>query len=309
MKDITHKSSTLRKATASAVVSVSESSTITAIKEGTVPKGDVLTVARTAGLMGVKRTSDNIPDCHPIPVEDITIDFSINPAFRTITITVSAATLYRTGIEVEVMHGASITSVTLYDLLKPIDDSVTIESIELLNKTGGSGSFHDAPARSLTATVIVASDSIAQGKKHDKAGKAVIDKLKSCDIDVVQYKVLPDEKDQIQSLGQERAEQGDDIVIVTGGTGLSPRDVTPEALSPLIDTPLPGVEEAIRQYGLQRTPYAMLSRGVAGLHNATLLLGLPGSTNGARESMEALFPFILHGFRILTGRKHHLSNK
>jgi len=116
--------------------------------------------------------------------------------------------------------------------------------------------------------------------------------------------VIPDDSQQIQSLAKNSSKAGIDLLIFTGGTGLSPRDVTPESLESILERRVPGIEEAIRNYGQQRTPYAMLSRSVAGLIGNTLVLGLPGSTKGAVESMDAVFPAILHIFKVMEGSRH-----
>jgi len=301
MIDITHKHSTLRKAIAQAVVRVSSQETIDAIVNKTVPKGDVLEMAKVAGLFAVKRTSDMIPDCHPMPVEQTSINYEIEGL--DVKVILTAKTIYRTGVEVEAMHGASVVALTMYDMLKPIDKGVEISNIKLLEKKGGKSSFKKVD-KLLTAAVIVCSDTISAGKKEDKAGKAIITKLESSGVKVVEYSVIPDEFDIIQKKALNFTDEGIDMVIFTGGTGLSPRDVTPEALRPLIQREIPGVEEYIRHYGQDRTPYSMLSRSVAGLREDTLFLALPGSTNGAKESMEALFPSILHLFRVIEGARH-----
>lgn len=135
MVDITQKNSTHRTAIAQAVVKVSSKETIKAIQEKTVPKGDVFSMSRAAGFLGVKKTADLLPDCHPLPVEHCAIAYEINGLDITVKITVK--TFYKTGVEVEAMHGASVVALNMYDMLKPIDKGVEIHHIKLLKKTGG----------------------------------------------------------------------------------------------------------------------------------------------------------------------------
>jgi molybdenum cofactor biosynthesis protein MoaC len=302
MVDITHKSNTLRIATAQAVVKVSKPETIAAIETGTVPKGDVFAMSKAAGLLGVKKTPDLLPDCHPLPIEYTGIDYEINGLEITILCTVK--TIYKTGVEVEAMHGASVVALNMYDMLKPIDKGVEIHHIKLLKKQGGKSDFKDRFRKDLKAAVIVCSDTISAGEKEDHAGKAIMEKLEACGLTIADYTIIPDEKDIIQKNAKHYVKQGIDLIVFTGGTGLSLRDVTPEALSEIIDRRIPGIEEAIRSYGQERTPYSMLSRSVAGSMNDSLVLALPGSTKGAKESMDAIFPSALHIFRILKGIRH-----
>lgn len=299
MVDITHKSPTLRKAIAQAIVKVSSEETISAIVNKTVPKGDVYEMAKVAGLFAAKRTADMIPDCHPLPIEYTSISYEIKGL--EVYVFAEIHTIYKTGVEVEAMHAASVVALTMYDMLKPIDKNISIEQIKLVEKKGGKTDFAKGFDKRLTAAVIVCSDSISAGEKEDKAGKVITGKLERFSVEIADYLVIPDDKEEIQTKLKHHTDQNTDIVIFTGGTGLSPRDNTPEAIRPLIEREVPGIEEAIRSYGQARMPYAMLSRSVAGLIGNTLVLALPGSTKGAEESMDAIFPAVLHIFKVLEG--------
>lgn len=297
MVDITHKYNTLREATAQAIVKTSSPETIDSIKNDQVPKGNVFEMAKTAGMLGVKKTPDLLPDCHPIPIEYTGVDYTIEGLDIHISMTVK--TIYKTGVEVEAMHGASVVALTMYDMLKPIDKNVEISTIKLLKKTGGKSSFKPS-AGGLTAHIVVCSDSVSAGEKEDTAGKLIVEKMESLHISST-YAVIPDQAGEIK---KHLKKQSADLLIYTGGTGVGPRDITPDTIRPFLDTTLHGVEEQMRRYGQERTPYAMLSRSVAGIKNGKVVLAFPGSSKAVAECMNAVFPSLLHIFDILKGQRH-----
>lgn len=301
MVNITHKNATLRKAIAQAVLQVSSEQTIAAIREKRIPKGDVFEFSRAAGLLAVKKTSDVIPDCHPLPVEYTAIRHTIEGL--TIVIEVEVHCIYRTGVEVEAMHGAAITALTMYDMLKPIDKAVAIGSIRLLSKQGGK-SGNKVNAQDIKTAVLVCSDTVSAGESADVSGPLAEQRLKELGLDVMLREALPDEADRIQARVRALVTAGTDLIVLSGGTGVSPRDKTPEAIAPLIDTPLEGVMETLRRYGQERMPFAMLSRGVAGFSGNSLIITLPGSPAAVQEAMDALFPQVLHVFKVRKGERH-----
>lgn len=301
MVNITHKHNSLRKAIAQAVVKVGAQDTIDAVLNNKVPKGNVFEMSKTAGLFAAKKTSDMIPDCHPLPIEYTSINFEVKDL--EIIITSEIHTIYKTGVEVEAMHSASVVALTLYDMLKPIDKNIEIQHIKLIEKKGGKSDIKDS-SEGVVASVIVCSDSIFAGKKEDKAGKAIIKHLDQYKIPVLDYTIIPDEVEDIQSEIKKGIAQQANLILITGGTGLSKRDITPEALRPLLDREIPGIAEHIRAYGQDRTPYSMLSRSVVGTIGEVLVIALPGSTKGASESMDAIFPAVLHIYKIFKGGKH-----
>jgi molybdenum cofactor biosynthesis protein MoaC len=302
MVNITNKINTLRTAVAVATIAVSDPATIEAVQKRKIPKGDVFEFSRAAGLLAIKQTSNVIPDCHPLPVEFAAISHAIDGL--KIIITVEVHTIYKTGVEVEAMHGAAITALTIYDMLKPVDKGVEISNIKLVSKHGGKTDLEKKNTITPKTAVIVCSDSVVNGKKIDSSGKKIIEKLGKYGIVVEAYEIVADDIDAIQNKLKQLTGNNFQMVLFTGGTGLSPRDVTPEAIQPMLDREIPGIMEAARNYGQQRTPYAMLSRGIAGFIGDTIVITLPGSTKAVTETMDAIFPYVLHLFNVKEGISH-----
>jgi len=300
-RDTSSKPNSLRSARASAILKVSPS-TVEAIRSGKTPKADPLSVAKVAAIQSAKQTGTLIPYCHPLPLTYIGVEIELRADEIVATSDVKA--VWNTGVEMEALVAATTAAVTLYDMLKAIDDEMEITSVRLMEKKGGKSSFQESGS-GLKAAVIVLSDSVSKGTTEDRSGKLILQRLQDYQIHVPQFKVMPDDAAALQGELRKLADSGEvDLIITSGGTGLGPRDITPEATQSVIDRRLDGIEEALRRFGQDRTRTAMLSRGVAGVRGSTIIVNLPGSPAGVEDGFNVLFPAILHAFRIMKGARH-----
>ncbi|MEW6439536.1 MAG: MogA/MoaB family molybdenum cofactor biosynthesis protein [bacterium] len=152
------------------------------------------------------------------------------------------------------------------------------------------------------AGVLTVSDKGSKGEREDRSGEAIRRMLARLEAEIVRYAIVPDEIPAIRETLRKWADQDRlDLIVTTGGTGFSPRDVTPEATAEVIERPTPGLSEAIRAEGWKKTPHAILSRGAAGIRGRTLIVNLPGSQRAVEESLEVLLPALRHGIEILRG--------
>lgn len=156
-----------------------------------------------------------------------------------------------------------------------------------------------------SARVITVSDGVSAQTREDESGRALVRILKNAGFEVVEPVVVPDDEQRIAGAIVAAAEHGADVVVTTGGTGLGPRDVTPQATSSVIDFEVPGLGEAMRRAGAASTPMAALSRSMAGVRGHTLIINVPGSPRGAAESLEAVLPALAHAVRLLHGHTQH----
>jgi len=154
-------------------------------------------------------------------------------------------------------------------------------------------------------SVLTISDSVAAGKAEDRSGPSVIARCKEVGWEVVSSDVRADDGPGIEAFLKQTADSNSaDVIITTGGTGLGPRDVTPEATAAVVDRAIPGFSEQMRAAGREKTPRAILSRGAAGIRGKTIIINLPGSPTGAVESLDAIADLLPHAVAIIHGAKH-----
>jgi len=302
MIDVSSKSNTLRYALAEGFLS-GRPEVLQRVFDKTVPKGDVAEVARAAGIAAAKRCSELIVFCHPIPLDWVEVFFE--PHEKGIRVTAEVRSVWKTGVEVEAITAVTGALLNAYDMLKPLDDSLSLGDIRVLRKKGGKSDFAGKQVEPVKAAVLVISDSTFRGERQDGSGPLIRDFLQQQLVETAVYEVLPDDQEHIAArLRQLADEETVQLVFTTGGTGLGPRDLTPEATGAVLDKKIPGIAEAIRKHGKDRTPFAMLSRGEAGIRKNCLIVNLPGSSKGAIESLQALFPGLLHAYPMMRGEGH-----
>jgi cyclic pyranopterin monophosphate synthase len=309
MVDVGDKPMTARRATAGALVRM-RPDVLAQLMDAGGPKGDAFVTARLAGIGAAKRTAELIPLCHPLPLDRVDVELTPDAEAGTVSIRAEARVTARTGVEMEALTAASVAALTLYDMAKALQRDIVIERIELLEKSGGrSGDWaQDASAQEAArheAVVVTCSNRSAAGERDDASGPALVQRLAEAGFSVAPEPiVVADDEAQISSLLARLADAGHRLVLTTGGTGLTPTDVTPAATRRVIGREAPGLAELVRATGMAATPMAALSQAVVGVRGTTLIANLPGSPKGALESLEALLPVLRHALEQIAGGDH-----
>ncbi len=299
MRDVSFKVTTKRTAIARAELRISPA-TLVIIRKGRVPKGDPLTASKVVAVMAAKKTAEWIPFCHNIPIEFVEVSFDLQP--DRIVVDVAVTSIAKTGVEMEALTAASAAVLNLYDMLKMLDEDMEILTVRLLEKRGGKSDVSELPA--WTARVLVVSDRVAAGIAADKSGDVLIEGMVRLGASEAKKEIVSDDENEIQVIARRWCDEGIDLILITGGTGVGPHDVTPEALAPIIERELPGISETFRRYGQERMRTALLSRCVAGVTGNSLIIALPGSPAACEDALHALFPGVLHAKAMLMGNSH-----
>jgi cyclic pyranopterin phosphate synthase len=312
MSDVGPKPATARRAAAVGSLRMGRRA-FTLLRAGKLPKGDALALAQSAGIQAAKRVSELLPLCHPLPLDVVALDFVLDANLPGVRARCVAATVAKTGVEMEALAGVSGALLCVYDLVKPVDPALTIEDIRLASKEGGKRGHWIHPDENAVlplkkslrprlgkAVAITVSDRVSSKKSVDVSGPLLKEGLASIGFSVRSV-VVPDERSLIEAAIR-RSSQGAVAVVLTGGTGLSPRDVTPEAVSAVCHRLIPGVGEALRAAGGPAT--AALSRSLAGQRGACVIVALPGSPGGVRDGLAVLRDLLPHAVHIAKGGAH-----
>ena len=299
MVDVTNKLLTVRVAKAEGKINM-RPGTIARIRDGELPKGNVLNTAKIAGIQAAKKTSGIIPLCHQLNLSFVDIEFEFKS--NSIWVGSTVKTKESTGVEMEALSAVSIALLTIYDMCKAVDKTMEIGRVKLIEKKGGKSDY--ATGYRPKVGVVTLSDGVVRGKREDISGEILADGFLNSGCVVDHRIVLEDGSDQLVPVINEWIESGVELILTTGGTGLSPRDLTIEVLESIFESKLNGVEQALHAYGRGKIKTAMLSRLTAGLVKGTLVICLPGSPGATRDALEVLIPTIFHSFHMLKGEQH-----
>jgi molybdenum cofactor biosynthesis protein MoaC len=334
MANVAEKQSTYRRAIARGWIKMSPI-TARVVAEKKLPKGDALAMAEVAGILGVKKTIEILPLCHPLPIESVRIQCDPQP--DGVSVMCEVITTYKTGVEMEALMGVNAALLCIYDLTKPVDPVLSIHNVHLVMKEGGkSGLWQNpefsqehlletisGPARNpscatkkslngIKAAVLTISDRCSKKQAEDSSGPLLKQMLEDREAHVLWADTVPDEVTEIRKAITHFKELGAELILSTGGTGFSPRDVTPEAIEPLLTRKIEGFGELFRSEGAKRISTSYLSRSISGFIGETLIVALPGSPRACRDGLEILGDLIPHAIHIAKGGPHggnHEINK
>ena len=299
MVDVTDKTATERMAKAEGKIHLQQA-TIALIQDDSIPKGNVLTTAKIAGIQSAKKTAEIIPMCHQLNLSFVDMEFELGRELVIIRSIVK--TREATGVEMEALTAVSTAALTMYDMCKAVDKTMTIGAIKLVEKIGGK-SDHAVEYRP-SVGIITMSDSISADKSEDKSGPILVKGFADSGCKADHQKVLPDGSEELIPTIESWIKDGVELIITTGGTGLGPRDLTLQLVENKFDSKLSGIEQALHAYGRGKVKTAMLSRLTAGVINGAIVICLPGSTGAVKDALKVLIPTIFHSFHMMKGEKH-----
>lgn len=312
MINVGEKIPTKRRAIATGTIKLG-SETMNLIRARTSPKGDILSIAEVAGIMAAKNTSQILPLCHPLPIDSVQIWFEVLEDRVTCFCEVNCVA--KTGVEMEALVGVNATLLAIYDLAKAVDPAIEIIDIYLKTKEGGKSGLWEHPISrqhplktksmsNLKFSIGTLSDRASKGVYEDKSGQILRNYCLDQGATEVICKVIPDDAQALEGLVYAASENGSHILLLTGGTGISQRDITPEVVRKLASKELIGFGELQRHHGAQFTKTSWLSRASAYVVKETLVVLFPGSPKAVQQGLDCVGALIPHAVAMMKGESH-----
>lgn len=321
MIDVGAKNISRRRAIARGAIRLG-AETMQMIRQGNSPKGNILAIAEVAGIMAAKKTSNLLPLCHQLGLDSVKIWFDIeeHQVHAHCEVICSA----KTGVEMEALVGVNVCLLTMYDLAKAVDPVIEISDVYLEKKEGGKSGVWTHPKaivaerenelivptlQGVRCAIGTLSDRASQGVYRDESGVLLRDYCRERSGTESIYRVMPDEEEALRDFINDSAEQSVDVVLLTGGTGVSNRDIAPDVIQAMASKELVGFGELQRHFGSRFTKHAWLSRGSAYIVKNFLVVLFPGSPKAVRQGLEAVGELIPHAVKMQKGEAHHENTK
>jgi molybdenum cofactor biosynthesis protein MoaC len=316
MIDVGDKPITKRTAVATGRIHLC-TETMDMIRRGDSPKGNILAIAEVAGIMAAKNTPSLLPLCHPLAIDAAKVRFEIGDS--SVQVFCEVTCHGKTGVEMEALVGANAALLTVYDLAKAVDPAIDIDNIYLLSKEGGKSGLWKhpkvtslpqrpaSPAKSPLQTrcaILTLSDRAAKGEYHDQSGPILAQWCLDQGASLHSQEVIPDDKSTLQRHVLRAIEMGAELILLTGGTGIGSRDISPEAVAEIAAKELSGFGEAQRLHGSKFTKSAWLSRSTAFVVGPALVVLFPGNPKAVTQGLEAVGPLFAHALKMIKGGNH-----
>ncbi|MHA6247364.1 molybdenum cofactor synthesis domain-containing protein [Pontibacter sp. CAU 1760] len=322
MHDLTHSSTKLHEAHARGILFCG-APTQQSLQAQACTVAGMFGMARAAGFLGAKASPQLLPSTHTPALDGLELTFEWLDAAQHasmfpetvlqrsgIVVTGQAKSIGRAGIDMQILTAVTVAILELYNSLRVQDAQLEIGQVRLLDlpaQRHRKGKYFATPP---ICAVLSCSDEKAAGRRPDTSGLLARQLLEEAGAHVAHYTLLPDDRRQLQQQIKAWVHEGVGFIFTTGGTGLGPQHTAVAAVEELLDKRADGIVAAMRSHGQERSPLAMMSQGVAGVIGSTLVVTLPGSSNGVRESLEAILPAVFQARNMVRKRaKPYLLSK
>ncbi len=286
-----------------------------------IPKGNPLALAEVAGIFGAKRTADILPLCHPLPLDQVKVTCELIPQDSAIMVYSMVVATQKTGVEMEALMAVNAALLCIWDLVKATEPALSIDAVTLLCKTGGKQDFWKNPhcelpdwviamlpvqqrLRDISCAVLVLSDTAAKHPDYDKSGKTLVGLLRQDGASVANATIIADDA-MLLVTTLSRLCDNTRLIITTGGTGVSQRDITAATLAHFCDKKIEGIGELLRADGANFVASSWLSNAYAGIKGSCVIVALPGSTNACVQGWQVLRNILPHCLTMMDGHGHN----